>query len=44
MKALAPILRLFAIALIDFKTWHLHPLSDYTAQAVIRRNNLERPM
>lgn len=44
MKSIFPILRMFAIALIDFKTWRLHPLSDYTARAVIRRNNLERPM
>jgi hypothetical protein len=44
MKSIAPILRMFAIALIDFKTWRLHPLSDYTRTAVIKRNELERPM
>lgn len=44
MKALAPILRMWGIAWLDFKTWGLHPLSPYTAEAVIRRNQLERPV
>lgn len=44
MKSLAPILRLLALGWLHFATWRLHPLSPYTARAVIARNNLERPM